>query len=391
MDLKRSTVTGYLICAIALIAATVLSLALKPLVPETPTLFFLAAVAISARYSGLRAAIVTIVISVLALDYFYIKPIYAIGLAREDLPIVGEFVLVALLVSSLNEASQRAKAALARANEELERKVVERTRELQVAHEQEQQARAQAEAANREKDVFLAIVSHELRTPLNAILGWSHILAKTAKDTEQARAVDIISRNAQMQAKLINDLLDAARIINGKLQLDFRPVSPATLLQEVVTAMQPAAEAREVRLETCLEAADGMCMADPDRLRQVFNNLLSNAIKFTPAGGRVSASYARQDDMAQIAVSDTGKGISPDFLPFVFERFRQRDQADRRAGGLGLGLAIVRQLVELHGGSVLAESRGEGQGTTFTIRLPLKETADAPPAARSQSAHDGAL
>ena len=391
MDLKRATIKGYLVCAVALIAATVLSLALKPLVPETPTLFFLAAVAISARYSGLRAAIVTIVISVLALDYFYIKPIYAIGLAREDLPIVGEFVLVALLVSSLNEASQRAKAALARANEELERKVVERTRELQVAHEQEQQARAQAEAANREKDVFLAIVSHELRTPLNAILGWSHILAKTAKDTEQARAVDVINRNAQMQAKLINDLLDAARIINGKLQLDFRPISPATLLQEVVTAMQPAAEAREVRLETCLEAADGMCMADPDRLRQVFNNLLSNAIKFTPAGGRVSASYARQGDMAQIAVSDTGKGISPDFLPFVFERFRQRDQADRRAGGLGLGLAIVRQLVELHGGSVLAESRGEGQGTTFTIRLPLTETADAPPAARSQSAHDGAL
>src|SRR5205085_111441 len=296
---------------------------------------------------------------------------------REDLPIVTEFVLVALLVSSLNEASQRAKAALARANEELERKVSERTRELLAANEKEQQARAEAEAANREKDIFLAIVSHELRTPLNAILGWSHILARTLKDSEQALAIDVINRNAQTQAKLINDLLDAARIINGKLQLDLRPINPATLLQEVATAMQPAAEAGEVRLEIRLEATDGVCLADPDRLRQVLNNLLSNAIKFTPAGGLVCAAYARQGDTAQIVVSDTGKGISPEFLPFIFERFRQRDLADRRAGGLGLGLAIVRQLVELHGGSIQAESEGEGRGTTFTIRLPLKEAAGA--------------
>src|SRR5581483_2088698 len=176
MDDKPSVAKRYLISAAALIAAILLSLALKPLIRETPTLFFLAAVAISARWSGLRAAALTIVLSVLALDYFFIAPLYAIGLAWDDLPIVAEFVLVALLVSSLNEANQRAKSALARANEELEKKVAERTSELLVANEKEQQARAQAEAANREKDVFLAIVSHELRTPLNAILGWSHIL-----------------------------------------------------------------------------------------------------------------------------------------------------------------------------------------------------------------------
>jgi signal transduction histidine kinase len=145
----------------------------------------------------------------------------------------------------------------------------------------------------------------------------------------------------------------------------------------VVTAMQPAAEAKEVRVETELEAAEGVCMADPDRMRQVLNNLMSNAIKFTPPGGRVRAAFAQQGDEACLKVSDTGKGISPEFLPFIFERFRQRDQADRRAGGLGLGMAIVRYLVELHGGSIRAESKGEGQGTTFTIRLPLTKAAGA--------------
>jgi signal transduction histidine kinase len=377
MEEKRSAAKRYLISLAALLLAILLSLALRSLIRETPTLFFLAAVIISARWNGLRAAAVTIFASILALDYFFIEPIYAIGLAWADLPIVMEFVLVALLVSSLNEASQRAKAALAKANEELERKVAERTSELLVANGKEQAARAEAEAANREKDVFLAIVSHELRTPLNAILGWTHILGKEAKDTDQVRAIDVINRNAQAQARLINDLLDAARIINGKLQLDMRPVNLAALLQEVVTAMQPAAETKEVRLEMALGASADECLVDPDRLRQVFNNLLSNALKFTSAGGTIRTAFAERGAEAQIIVSDTGKGIAPEFLPYVFERFRQRDHADQRAGGLGLGLAIVRQLVELHGGSIQVESQGEGQGTTFTIRLPLKKAAGA--------------
>ncbi|MFL6274034.1 MAG: ATP-binding protein [Blastocatellia bacterium] len=372
---KPAVAKRYLISAAALIAATLLSLALKPLIRETPILFFLAAVIVSARYSGLRAAALTILLSVLALDYFFIDPIYAIGLAWDDLPIVGEFVLVALLASSLNEANLRAKAALARANEELEKKVVERTSELLVANEKEHKARAQAEAANREKDVFLAIVSHELRTPLNAILGWSHILGKELKDAEQVQAVEVINRNAQAQAKLINDLLDAARIINGKLQLDMRPVNLASLVQDIVTAMRPAAEAKEVHLEVVAGASEDNCLADPDRMRQVLNNLLSNAIKFTPAGGTVRAAFAEQDGEAQIIISDTGRGIAAEFLPFVFERFRQRDQADRRAGGLGLGLAIVRHLIQLHGGNIEVASEGEDRGATFTIRLPIKKVA----------------
>jgi signal transduction histidine kinase len=377
MEDKPSTAKRYLISVAALLLAILLSLVLKSRIQEPPTLFFLAAVIISARWNGLRAAAVTIILSILALDYFFIEPIYAIGLAWEDLPIVAEFVAVALLVSSLNESSQRAKAALARANEELEKKVSERTSELLIANEKQQAARAQAEAANREKDVFLAIVSHELRTPLNAILGWAQILGKEPKDTDQARAIEVIQRNAQTQAKLINDLLDAARIINGKLQLDMRPVNLASLLQEVATAMQPAAEAKGIRVEMALSVSEDACIVDPDRMRQVLNNLLSNAIKFTPAGGTVRIVFAQQGDEAQIVVSDTGKGISPEFLPYVFERFRQRDQADRRAGGLGLGLAIVRHLIELHNGVIQVESQGEGQGTTFTIRLPLKKVAGA--------------
>src|SRR5437588_5204536 len=256
MEDRPSTATRYLISAAALLAAILFSLALKPLIHETPTLLFLAAVIISARWGGLRAAGATIILSVLALDYFFIEPIYSIGLALEDLPIVTTFVLVALLVSSLNEASRRAKAALAQANEELEHKVAERTRELLIANEKAQAARAEAEAANREKDIFLAIVSHELRTPLNAILGWSHILGKELKETDQARAIDVINRNAQAQARLISDLLDAARIIHAKLQLEVRPVNLAFLVQEVVTAMQPAADAKEIRIEVAVGVSE---------------------------------------------------------------------------------------------------------------------------------------
>src|SRR5436853_4776253 len=196
MEDKRFTAKRYLISVAALLLAILLSLVVPPPIRETPTLFFLAAVIISARWNGLRAAAVTIILSILALDYFFIEPIYAIGLAWKDLPIVVEFVAVALLISSLNEASQRAKAALARANEELEKKVSERTSELLIANEKAQAARTQAEAANREKDVFLAIVSHELRTPLNAILGWAHILSKEPKDTDQAIAIDVTLRKA---------------------------------------------------------------------------------------------------------------------------------------------------------------------------------------------------
>ena len=380
MSHKRSSAAAYLISATGLVVAILLSLAFKPLVHETPTLFFLAAVVVSARWAGLRAAALTIVLSVLALDYFFIEPIYSIGLALADMPIVTMFVLVALLVSSLNEASLRAEAALARANEELEEKVADRTRELVIANEKEQQARGEAEAANREKDVFLAMVSHELRTPLNAIIGWTHILQRDLQGSEHGTAVEVIERNAQVQARLIGELLDAGRIISGKLQLERRPASLALLVEEVVVEMAPLAAAKAINLERSVSGCRDQCAVDADRIRQILTNLISNSIKFTPPGGVVRITLAELGDTARIEVSDTGRGIAPEFLPYVFERFKQRDDRDRRAGGLGLGLAIVSHLVELHGGRITASSEGEGKGSTFQISLPLVEAARHLPA-----------
>jgi signal transduction histidine kinase/DNA-binding response OmpR family regulator len=237
----------------------------------------------------------------------------------------------------------------------------------------EQAARAEAEAANRMKDEFLATLSHELRTPLTAILGWSHLIRsrKLPADTF-ASAIETIERNAKAQSQLIDDLLDVSRIITGKLRLEARPVEPAGIIEAAVTSLRPAAEAKEIELDLELDRATGMVMGDPGRLQQVSWNLLSNAIKFTDTGGRVQVQLARTGSHVEIVISDTGQGIKPDFLPHVFDRFRQADGTTTRShGGLGLGLAIVRHLVELHGGTIQATSPGEGQGSVFTVQLPL--------------------
>jgi signal transduction histidine kinase len=237
----------------------------------------------------------------------------------------------------------------------------------------EQQARQDAEAANRLKDEFLATLSHELRTPLNAIMGWAHLLRTGSLDeATSARALETIDRNAKAQNQLINDILDVSRIITGKLHLSVQPLDPGPVVEAALETVRPAAEAKEIRLEAILEASTGTVSGDPDRLQQVVWNLLANAIKFTPKGGRVQASLRRVDDQAEIQVTDSGPGITAEFLPHVFERFRQGDAAITRSHvGLGLGLAIVRHLVELHGGTVEATSAGEGQGATFTVHLPL--------------------
>jgi PAS domain S-box-containing protein len=231
----------------------------------------------------------------------------------------------------------------------------------------------EAQAANRAKDEFLAIVSHELRTPLTAILGWSRILSSGKLDeAKTAQALAAIDRNAKAQAQLIDDLLDVSRIITNKLQLDLHPIELVPIIEAAIEAVRPAAEAKSIQLEARLDQAAGVVFGDSHRLRQVVWNLLSNAIKFTPSGGRVEIRLLREADQATIIVSDTGQGISPDFLPYVFERFRQADSTTTRAhGGLGLGLAIVRYLVEQHGGSVEAASPGLGQGATFTVKLPI--------------------
>ena len=245
----------------------------------------------------------------------------------------------------------------------------------------------EAQEANRVKDEFLATLSHELRTPLTAILGWASMLRTSRFDEEATRrAVETIERNARAQRQIVEDVLDVSRIITGRLRIDVRPVELRSLVEAAVDGVRPAAEAKGVFLSTMLGRDVGVVSADPDRLQQVMWNLLSNAVKFTPAGGRVEVELRRADEQAVVNVRDTGQGIRPEFLPHVFDRFRQADQSTtRRHGGLGLGLAIVRHLVELHGGSVTAESEGEGRGSSFTVRLPLKAVAQ-PPSARLEAA-----
>ncbi|MBV8855612.1 MAG: PAS domain S-box protein [Acidobacteria bacterium] len=235
----------------------------------------------------------------------------------------------------------------------------------------------QAQEVNRIKDEFLATLSHELRTPLTAILGWASMLAAGNLGAHEAtRAVAAIERNARAQRQIVEDVLDVSRIITGKLRLEMRPVELRALVQDAVENVRPAAEAKGVYLSTLLASEVGEVTGDPDRLQQVMWNLLSNAVKFTPAGGRVEVELRRDGRHTTLRVNDTGEGIAPEFLPHAFDRFRQADMGTtRKHGGLGLGLAIVRHLVELHGGEVTAESAGRGLGSTFTLRLPLGPSA----------------
>lgn len=245
------------------------------------------------------------------------------------------------------------------------------TDELKKLLVSEQLARAEAVTANRMKDEFLATVSHELRTPLNAIIGWAHMLGKGKLDqAATARAIETIDRNAKAQAQLVEDILDVSRVISGTLRLNMGRVDAASIINAAIDSVQPAANSKEIQIEVTLDPSVRHITGDVNRLQQIVWNLLSNAIKFTPARGRVDVSLKRQGRDVQITVSDTGKGIDPAFAPFIFDRFRQEDASTTRSyGGLGLGLSIVRHLVELHGGTVEAFSQGEGRGATFTITL----------------------
>jgi PAS domain S-box-containing protein len=251
---------------------------------------------------------------------------------------------------------------------------------LESALESAQAARAEADIANTIKDEFLAILSHELRTPLSSILGWSNLLETGSLDEQTSkRAVQTIVRNARAQRQLIDDLLDTSRIITGKLRLEVRPVELAPIIETVVEGVRPAAEARSIHLQIALDPRTGPISGDPDRLQQIIWNLLTNAIKFTPKGGRVQVRLGRIASHVEFAISDTGEGIAPELLLHVFDRFRQSDSSStRRHSGLGLGLSIVRQLVELHGGTVTAESPGAGKGTTFKVILPLMSVHHEP-------------
>jgi signal transduction histidine kinase len=253
-----------------------------------------------------------------------------------------------------------AHAALARSNQELETRVKERTAEL--------------EQLSRLKDEFLATMSHELRTPLNAIFGWVTLLrTRRLDEPTQERALETIERNARAQKRLIEDLLDVSRIVTGKVALEIMPVDPRRVVEAALETMAPAAQAKQITVVPLLDTGVATVRGDFARLQQIVCNLLSNAIKFTPSGGKVDVCLAHRNEEAEISVSDSGQGIKPEFLPLVFDRFRQEDGSiSRRHGGLGLGLAIVRHLVELHAGSVEAFSAGEGKGSRFVVRLPTR-------------------
>ena len=239
--------------------------------------------------------------------------------------------------------------------------------------QQLEKAFIQVEEASRLKDEFLATVSHELRTPLNAVLGWTTLLRSSQLDPAgRKRALETIERNARSQQQLVEDLLDVSRAISGKLRLDARPVHPRTFIDEAVEALRPTAQARQIRVTQAIESGLNDVYGDPARLRQIVWNLLSNAIKFSPTGGRVRINARRVGSSLELSVKDNGQGIAAEFVPYVFDRFRQADMTTTRThGGLGLGLAIVRQLVELHSGTVRVASAGVGRGATFTVTLPL--------------------
>ena len=283
----------------------------------------------------------------------------------------GERIDVSLTVSPVKDARGRIIGAskIARDVSDRKRAEAERTKLLQTV----QQAREEAEELNRSKDQFLAVLSHELRTPLNAIFGWARMLQSAAMDEATSRrAIDAILRNATAQVQLVEDLLDVSRIITGKMRLDVQWLDLKSVIESALDAVQPAASAKGLKIETVLDPNAGPVVGAADRLRQVVWNLLMNAIKFTPRDGRVQVHLRKLKSHVEIVVSDSGEGIQPEILPFIFDRFRQGDSTTTRPhGGLGLGLALVRHLVDLHGGRVRAASEGPGRGATFVVELPV--------------------
>ena len=281
----------------------------------------------------------------------------------------GRIIDISITVSPVRDRSGRIVGASKIARDITERKKVESERAR--VHRMEEEARQQAEEASRMKDEFLAVLSHELRTPLNAIIGWASVLGSQAGRKHVDHAIEVITRNADLQRRLIEDLLDMSRILSGKMALEIDAVAVVEVIAAAMDTVRTAALAKSIALNIDIEDGIEPIPADAGRLQQVVWNLLSNAVKFTPNGGRVDVVAQQRTGEIEIVVRDNGQGIPPAFLPFVFERFRQAQQGTSRPhSGLGLGLAVVRHLVELHGGSVVADSAGVGRGATFTVRLP---------------------
>ena len=297
----------------------------------------------------------------------------------------GRLIEVALTISPLRDQTGEIVGASKILRDVTERKRIERELQGLLAERNqilasERAARSEAERLSASKDEFLALLSHELRTPLNAILGWTQILRNgSVASANFDKGLGVIERNVRAQTQLVDDLLDMSRIISGQMRLDVQPVMPFAFVQGAIESARPTADARGVLLEAILDPAAGPVSGDANRLQQVAWNLISNAIKFTPRGGQVQVTFERVNSNIEICVADSGIGIRPDFLPHIFERFRQADATSTREhGGLGLGLSIVKHIVELHGGTVEASSDGEGQGATFRVRLPLAVSRSNP-------------
>src|SRR5262245_27107515 len=330
-----------------------------------PLLTFSLSVVVSAWYGGLGPGLLATALSLILGDYFFIAE--SVAERIEEIIFLG----IGISISILSQA----------------RLSLEVKRQQLLASEQD--ARRAAEDANRLKDEFLSTVSHELRTPLTAISGWALMLRAGRLDAAQsARALETIVRSAKAQNQLIDDLLDVSRIIAGKMRLDVAPVKLGSVIKAAIETVRPAAEAKGIHLSALLDPAADAMSGDAERLQQVVWNLLSNAVKFAPNGGRVEVRLERADSHVEIAVADNGQGIKPEFLPYVFERFRQEDGGtNRHQGGLGLGLAIVRHIVELHGGTVRVASEGLGKGATFTVALPIaRGRAVSPAESRGEAA-----
>ena len=350
-------------------AALLLTLLLWRWIEPQATPLFLAAVAVTAWRGGVLPSLLATALAVVAVDYFFSPPVGAFEASVDNAAGAFVFVTVALLISWIDVSRKRA--------------LRERDRLLAS----EQQARAEAESANRAKDQFLTMVTHELRTPLAVILGWTQLLkdevgeqgreenrarAKPLDATARIRALEAIERNALVQKNLVEDLLDVSRITNGKFRVEMRPINLVPVIETAIETVAPVFAAKRIKLHAEYDEEAGFIHGDADRLQQVMWNLLSNAAKFTPEEGHVEVRLERAGACARIVVHDTGVGIRREFLPHVFDRFRQADEVlTRRNGGLGLGLAIVRHLVAAHSGTIHATSAGEKLGSTFTVELPL--------------------
>jgi signal transduction histidine kinase len=365
LQVARSTLLCYGITVLAVTFALLLALLVRPLMGAHVVPVFLFAVMVGAWYGGRGPGLLATLCSALVIGFFFLPPASSFMSGIAGALRLTLFVALASLISLLCKTVIRDEAERRKAKEERAQLIRERA------------ARAEAEAANLAKDEFLAMVSHDLRTPLGAMLGWVVLLRKGKLDKRSAaRALETIEHSARLQARLIEDLMDISRIVAGKLRLDIRPVDLASVIEAAVNVVSPSADAKAIQFQLILDPAAGLVSGDPYRLEQVICNLLSNAVKFTPADGRVEVRLERTEADLRIIVSDTGKGITAEFLPYVFDRFRQGNSSSVRARkGLGLGLTIVRHLVELHGGTISAESRGEGQGTTFTVTLPRPKAA----------------